>query len=104
MTQFNIADYDYRAVLAGHKIPIMLLQGEFDREINAKLASTLRVLQQNPEFKLVEVAGAGHFLNMEKPERFNQELLDFLRQQSYERPEVIKETGDHINHKLSYRD
>jgi 3-oxoadipate enol-lactonase len=85
MTQYNIADYDYRPVLRDQRLPMLMLRGEYDTEINAKLDSTLEVLQGNSDFKLVEMAGAGHFMNMEKPERFNQELLAFLRQCQYKR-------------------
>jgi pimeloyl-ACP methyl ester carboxylesterase len=49
-----------------------------DDEINSRMESTLAVLQQKPNFRLVELKGAGHFSNMEKPEEFNRVLSDFL--------------------------
>ena len=87
MTQFNIADYNYLPVLRNQRLPMLMFKGEYDREINAKLDSTLRVLQGNPNFQLVDIVGAGHFVNLEKPERFNQELLGFLHQCHCERRE-----------------
>jgi 3-oxoadipate enol-lactonase len=78
LTQRNIADYDYTDVLRCHDTPILLIKGELDKEINSRLESTLAVLQQKPNFRLVELKGAGHFSNMEKPEEFNRVLSDFL--------------------------
>jgi 3-oxoadipate enol-lactonase len=79
MTQVNIAGYDFTPVLQDHDLPMLLIKGEQDAEINAKLDSTLQILRQKPSFRLVEMEEAGHFSNMEKPERFNQILLDFLK-------------------------
>jgi pimeloyl-ACP methyl ester carboxylesterase len=78
MTQHNISDYNYVPVLQDCDLPMLILKGHLDAEINAKLDSTLKVLHQNPNFRLSELEGAGHFSNMEKPELFNQILLDFL--------------------------
>lgn len=79
MTQVNIADYDFTPVLQDHDLPLLLIKGEQDAEINAKLDSTLQILRQKPGFKLIEIEEAGHFSNMEKPEQFNQILLEFLK-------------------------
>jgi 3-oxoadipate enol-lactonase len=79
MTQANIADYDFTPLLKDHDLPMLLIKGEQDSEINAKLESTLQILKQKQRFKLAEIEGAGHFVNMEKPDRFNQILLDFLK-------------------------
>lgn len=78
MTQKNISDYDYTPVLRDRDVPILLIRSQQDTEINANLASTLRALQQNPNFQLRELENVGHFADLEKPEIFNQTLLDFL--------------------------
>jgi pimeloyl-ACP methyl ester carboxylesterase len=57
---------------------MLIIKGELDNEINSRLESTLAVLRQKPNFRLVELKGAGHFSNMEKPEEFNRVLSDFL--------------------------
>jgi len=74
----NIGDYDYTDTLRRHTLPLLLMRSEHDEEINANLASTLAVLAQKPEAQIVYLEGAGHFANMEAPERFNQVLFDFL--------------------------
>lgn len=74
----NIADYDYTDTISKHDIPMMLIKGSLDKEINANLSSTLKVLSKKSGFKVVELSEAGHFANMEKPEVFNRAVLDFL--------------------------
>lgn len=46
MIQVNIANYDFRPVLRDHVLPVLLIKGEYDAEINARLDSTLHVLRQ----------------------------------------------------------
>ena len=74
----NIDDYDYTDTISRHDIPMMLIKGSLDKEINANLDSTLKVLGNKPDFKLAELLEAGHFANMERPVAFNQVVLDFL--------------------------
>lgn len=78
MIQKNISNYDYTPVLANSNLPILLIKGQLDKEINARLGSTLDVLHRNPKFQLRELDGVGHFANLEKPKIFNKILLDFL--------------------------
>jgi len=78
MTQKNISDYDYTPVLRNRELPMLVVKGQLDAEINEQLGSTLEALKENPNFKLEELGGVGHFANMEKPEVFNRALLDFL--------------------------
>ena len=78
MIQRNISNYDYTPVLAGRTLPVLLIKGQLDNEINAQLGSTLDVLHRNPKFQLRELDGVGHFVNLEKTQTFNQILLDFL--------------------------
>lgn len=74
----NIADYDYTGTLRRYDLPLLLLRGEHDSEINANLDSTLAVLAQKPGAQVVNLEGVGHFANMEAPERFDRALLNFL--------------------------
>jgi pimeloyl-ACP methyl ester carboxylesterase len=74
----NIADYDYTGTISGHRIPMLVIRGSLDTEINRNLDTTLAVLRENPYFELVELPGAGHFANMEVPDDFNGVLGRFL--------------------------
>lgn len=74
----TIARYDYTPILREQTLPMLLVRGEFDRDVNQNLRSTLAALEQTPQFSLVELPGAGHFANLEQPEAFNQILAGFL--------------------------
>ncbi len=74
----NIADYDYTGTSHRHDLPMLLIRGGRDREINAHLDSTLAAWQGKRGFKLVDLPQAGHFANMEQPAAFNEALADFL--------------------------
>jgi len=78
----NIADYDYMDTICRHNIPMMLIRGGKDKEINKKLDSVLEIMGNKPYFELVEMPNAGHFANMEKPSDFNEILKRFLLKQS----------------------
>jgi 3-oxoadipate enol-lactonase len=84
----NIADYDYTGTLRRHQVPLLLIRGGLDREINANLGSTLDVFHDKPNALVVELLGAGHFANMEKPRAFNEILARFLEEQPLERVHV----------------
>jgi pimeloyl-ACP methyl ester carboxylesterase len=74
----HIADYDYTPTLRRAGVPLLLIQGALDKGINAELASTLATLEAAPQARIVPLAGAGHFANMEQPAAFNRILETFL--------------------------
>lgn len=74
----HIVDYDYRETLHQAQVPLFLIQGELDNEINAALGSTLDALEEAPVSSAVCLPDAGHFANMERPNAFNYLLGHFL--------------------------
>ncbi|KAF5417297.1 MAG: hypothetical protein C5S48_00630 [Candidatus Methanogaster sp.] len=78
----NIADYDYTGTISGHRVPMLVIRGSLDTEINKNLDTTLAVLRENPNFELVELPDTGHFANMEVPDDFNGVLGRFLSEES----------------------
>lgn len=78
-TSQNIATYDYTSTLRTSTVPWLLLRGELDRGINRALASTLPVIEEREDAELVELAGAGHFANLERPSAFDAALEGFLQ-------------------------
>ncbi len=82
MIMKNIEDYDYTGTISGHRIPLMLIRGSLDMDINRNLDTTLNVLRNNPDFELFELPIAGHFANMDSPDNFNEILDRFLVKQS----------------------
>jgi 3-oxoadipate enol-lactonase len=69
-----LADHDYASAIAGVKHPVLFLVGEKDapapamRKLNEKL----------PGSRYVELAGAGHISNMDRPAEFNRAVREFL--------------------------
>jgi 3-oxoadipate enol-lactonase len=69
-----LADHDYASAAAGVKHPVLFLVGEKDapapamRKLNEKL----------PGSRYVELAGAGHISNMDRPAEFNRAVAEFL--------------------------
>jgi 3-oxoadipate enol-lactonase len=69
-----LADHDYASAVAGVKQPVLFLVGEKDapapamRKLNEKL----------PGSRYVELPGAGHISNMDRPAEFNRAVAEFL--------------------------
>jgi len=66
-------------------LPLLLIQGALDKEINATPDSTLAVVRETPHASVVSLAEAGHFANMEQAAAFNQILETFLAGANYDR-------------------
>ena len=58
------------------RIPVQVMVGELDLEEKLELADKL--VREMPNCKKVVIPGVAHMLNMERPEFFNQSVLDFL--------------------------
>jgi 3-oxoadipate enol-lactonase len=74
----HIARYDYTDTLRSSRRPLLLIQGAQDKGINDALASTLAALDTAQDARVVPLADAGHFANMEQPARFDAILSGFL--------------------------
>jgi pimeloyl-ACP methyl ester carboxylesterase len=74
----GFTEADLREVLPHIQVPTLLLYGDADRR--SPLEVVARDLHdQIPGSRLVVLAGVGHQLDMEAPERFNAEVRSFLR-------------------------
>lgn len=73
----GLAEADLREVLPRIQVPTLLLYGDADRRSPLEVARDLHA--RIPESRLVVLAGVGHQIDMEAPDRFNAEVRDFLR-------------------------
>lgn len=71
------ADADLRAVLPEIDVPTLLIYGDADKRSPVAIGEELHA--QIPGSKLVVLPGLGHVVNLEAPERFNEEVRAFLR-------------------------
>ena len=75
----HLLDYNYLPTLAAsHAVPLMLLRGEHDNEINRMLEDTLVLFDKHPRAEVIPIAAAGHFANLDQPDQFNSALARFL--------------------------
>ena len=72
----SLADADLRDVLPEIAVPTLLIHGEEDQRSPVLVAEELREIDHS---RLELLPGVGHLPNLEEPERFNQELIGFLR-------------------------
>jgi 3-oxoadipate enol-lactonase len=68
--------YDRSAELDDIHVPTLLVYGGGDRLATPAIGRTLHSRIKDSEF--VEIAGAGHLINIEKPTEFDEALLKFL--------------------------
>lgn len=71
---------DYVGKLADFKMPNLVVGA--DQDLAVPLEHSLALAEGLPEATLKVVPGAGHMANLERPQPFNQALLEFLRQLS----------------------
>jgi pimeloyl-ACP methyl ester carboxylesterase len=62
-------------LLRSLRTPTLLVAGERDA---ASVQTTLELEAALPRARRVVIRGAGHIVNLEKPESFNEALRDFL--------------------------
>ena len=69
-----LADHDYASAVAGVKCPVLFLVGEKD----APVAAMRKLNEKLPGSRYVELPGAGHISNMDRPAEFNRAIQQFL--------------------------
>ncbi len=72
-----LTGFDHEAELGKIKAPTLLLAGEKDPVVPAKVMA--RMADAIPDARLEILSGAGHLLNLERPDAFNHALCGFLR-------------------------
>jgi len=70
-----LADHDYATAVATVKRPVLFMVGEKD---GATPAAMRKLNEKLPGSHFVELAGAGHISNMDRPAEFTKAVRDFL--------------------------
>jgi len=70
-----LADHDYASAAGTLKRPVLFLAGEKDGVTPAAMRKLSSAVQGS---RYVELAGAGHISNLDRPEAFNRALSEFL--------------------------
>jgi 3-oxoadipate enol-lactonase len=69
-----LADHNYTTAIADIKCPALFLVGEKD----APAPAMHKLYEKLPGSRYVELTGAGHISNMDRPAEFNRAVADFL--------------------------
>jgi 3-oxoadipate enol-lactonase len=69
-----LADHDYASAIIAVKSPVLFLVGEKD----APAPAMRKLSEKLPRSRYVELAGAGHISNMDRPAEFNPAVAEFL--------------------------
>ena len=75
-TMLALMGFDQRSALRSIAVPTLVLSGSRDR--NAPASMMARMATYIPSAKYVELEGAGHLVNLERPAAFNTALDQFL--------------------------
>ena len=70
-----LQDYDFRDVMAGIRVPVLLMAGQNDGQMPDTMQ---RMAAQIPGAEMKVIPDAGHIPCYEQPEAFNRNMLDFL--------------------------
>ena len=65
----HLVNYNYLDEIEKLSMPCHLIQCEFDRDINKTLKTTLEAISKNKKAGVVQLNGAGHIANLDKPEK-----------------------------------
>jgi pimeloyl-ACP methyl ester carboxylesterase len=60
------------------KIPTLVVTAEYDLELCKEIAAIM--IKQMPNAKLVSIKAAGHLMNMDQPEEFNEVVTNFIKE------------------------
>lgn len=74
----NICQVDYLDVFTRAIFPFMIIRAERDFGFNTLLKSGIKVALKSPNNRVVELEGAGHLANLDRPDEFNRILEQFL--------------------------
>jgi 3-oxoadipate enol-lactonase len=76
-TMLSMLGFDLRAALKNIAVPTLVLSGSRDK--NAPAPTMAKMASYIPSAEYVDIEGAGHLVNLERPEIFNAALDRFLK-------------------------
>jgi len=73
----NVCAYNYIGIAKAFTGPVLMVGGERDMVINALADRSVRAFMEDPKFCNVRIANAGHFINLDQPEKLREALITF---------------------------
>ena len=75
----NIGNYSYTNIIEKINIPFLLIESEFDNDINNNLKTTIEAIDNNDNASITKLGQAGHFANLDKPKEINKIIENFIK-------------------------
>lgn len=75
----NVRSYDLIANAKAYTGPILLMRGGRDNAVNRALPTTLKAMEDHPDFRVKHLEKGGHVANLDVPEEFRDTLEAFWR-------------------------
>ncbi len=80
--RYHLVNYNFLDEIEKLPIPYILMQCEYDKDINKGLKTTLEAMSKNSKAKVIQLKDAGHIANLDKPDEFNTVLLKIITAQN----------------------
>lgn len=77
LAAYNLANYDLIANALAARLPILMLRGRLDPQVNLVLGPTLRAMRERSNFTLVDLPEGGHCANLDATAEVREALLRF---------------------------
>lgn len=74
----NLWNLNYLDVIKKSELPVFIIKGERDKDINKVIWSTILEFTKRGNFQFFEMQNVGHFVNLDNPDLFNIKLDKFL--------------------------
>lgn len=81
----ELANYDYLPELRRCSVPVLILQGDRDKDINTSLRKLWPEISEKPQISHETIEDAGHITNYDQPEAFLTSVSRFIAEVSRER-------------------
>lgn len=75
----HIGNYDYLETLKTMSIPYLMIEGSDDKSIIKANKKYRKQLHHIKQLTILPIEDAGHFTNLDQPERFNHELMTYYQ-------------------------
>lgn len=74
----HVRRYDLTANAVGFANPFLMIRADRDKAVNLTLPNSIAAMAGRENFKVIDIADAGHCANLDRPAAFRKILMDFL--------------------------
>ena len=75
----QLGNYSYLSVIKNIKVPALIINGEWDKDIAKYLKYASQTIEENTYFSITILENAGHVANLDMPLEFNQIIEEHIK-------------------------